>query len=150
MGDMIEYTPGSKNDLFYWPIDLKDWQPIYETNNDKVLILHAPNHPHYKGTRFLLPIIDRLKKEGYPIEFKLIRGMNNKDARKYYEKADIIAEQFIVGWHGFFAIEAMALGKPVLCYIRKQEYLPNWSHCPIVNTNPDDLYDNLVKLIIYF
>lgn len=148
MGDMIEYTPGSKNDVFYWSIDVDNWQPIYDTGNEKVLILHAPNHTHYKGTRFLLPVIERLKNEGYPIEFVMVQNMTNAEARKYYEKADIIAEQFIIGWHGFFAVEAMALGKPVLCYIRKQEYLPEWSKCPIVNTNPENLYENLKKLIL--
>ncbi|MDP2683945.1 MAG: hypothetical protein Q8P20_02705 [bacterium] len=147
MGDMIEYTPGSINNIFYWAMDTDQWKPVYETNNDKIIILHAPNHKHYKGTRFLLPIIERLKNEGYPIEFVLIQGMTNAEARQFYEKADIIAEQFIIGWHGFFAIEAMALGKPVLCYIRKKEYLPSWASCPIVNTNPDNLYDNLKKLV---
>jgi len=147
MGDMIEYTPGSKNDVFYWSIDTKDWQPVYETNNKEIVILHAPNHTHYKGTRFLLPVIERLKREGYPIKFILIQKMTNEQARKYYEQADIIAEQFIIGWHGFFAVEAMALGKPVLCYIRKKEYLPNWADCPIVNTPPEKIYENLLMLI---
>lgn len=147
MGDMIEYTPGSKNDVFYWSLDTDDWKPVHKKNNKEIIILHAPNHPHYKGTKFLLPVIDRLKKEGYPIKFVLIQKMSNEKARKYYEKADIVAEQFTIGWHGYFAVEAMALGKPVLCYIRKKEYLPNWIECPIINTDPDHIYENLVMLI---
>ncbi len=148
MGDMIEYTPGSINDIFYWAIDTDDWKPTQRTvKNNKVVIIHAPNHPHYKGTKYLLPTIERLKKEGYPIKFILIQKMTNEKARKYYEMADIVAEQFIIGWHGFFAVESMALGKPVLCYIRKEEYLPHWIKSPIINTNPDNLYQNLKKLI---
>ena len=46
-----------------------------------------------------------------------------------------------------FAVEAMALGKPVLCYIRKKEYLPDWADCPIVNTPPEKIYENLLMLI---
>ena len=145
--DMIEYTPGSKNDIFYWAIDTEEWQPVYETNNEKVIILHAPNHPRYKGTRFLLGTIERLKKEGYPIELVLAQNLPNKRIKELYEKTDIIAEQFIGGAHGFNAIEAMALGKPVMSYLRKKEYFPNWAECPIVNTNPDNLHENLVVLI---
>lgn len=148
MGDMLEYTPGSRNDIFHWAIDTRRWQPVFETRNQKVVILHAPNHPHYKGTRFLLPVIKRLEREGYPIEFVLVRGLSNEQAMELYKRADIAAEQFIIGWHGFFAIEAMALGKPVLCYIRRHTYLPSWTPCPIVNTNPDTLYDTLVRLIL--
>lgn len=147
MGDMIEYTPSSVNNIFYWAINTQDWYPVYETNNIKVKIIHAPNHKQYKGTRFLKNTIERLKKERYPIDLVLIENMENAQARKHYEQADIVAEQFIIGWHGFFAVEAMALGKPVLCYIRKQEYLPSWIKSPIVNTNPDTLYENLKKLI---
>ena len=145
--DMIEYTPGSRNDIFYWAIDIEEWQPVYETSNERVVILHASNHPKYKGTRFLIETVNRLKEEGHPIEFIQVQGLPNKKAKELYKKADIIAEQFIGGAHGFFAVEAMALGKPVLCYISKSEYLPDWAECPIINTNPDNLYENLVMLI---
>lgn len=145
--DMIEYTPGSRNNIFYWAIDTDKWKPVYVTNNPKVVIVHGPNHPKYKGTRFILDVIDRLKREKYPIEFILVQGMLNDEARKIYEKADIIIDQLIGGAHGFFAIEAMALGKPVICYLKKKEYLPDWADCPIFNTNPDNLYENLTLLI---
>jgi len=145
--DMIEYTPSSRNDVFYWAIDTKEWQPVYKTNNKKVVILHATNQPKYKGTRFLIKTIEKLKKEKYPIEFIFIQKMLNKEAKKMYEHADIVAEQFLGGSHGYTAIEAMALGKPVMSYLRKKEYLPNWNECPIVNTNPENLYENLVMLI---
>lgn len=148
MGDMTEYTPGSINDIFYWAIDIEAWKCPEKNNSDeKIIIVHAPNHPQYKGTRFLLETVERIKKEGYPIDLILIQKMENSKAKKIYEKADIVAEQFIIGWHGFFAIEAMALGKPVMCYIRKKDYLPSSHVCPIVNTDPDNLYQNLITLI---
>lgn len=145
--DMIEYTPGSKNDVFYWSVDTKEWKPVYETSNENIVILHATNQKKYKGTRFLIEAIKRLKKEGYQIEYIFIEKTTNKEARELYKKADIIAEQFLGGSHGYFAIEAMALGKPVLSYLAKKEYLPSWAECPIVNTSLDNLYDNLVMLI---
>lgn len=103
--DMIEYTPGSKNDVFYWAIDTKEWQPVYETNNEKVVVLHATNHTKYKGTRFLVETIERLKREGYPIEYIFVEKLSNKKAREIYKKADIIADQFIGGSHGFLQLK---------------------------------------------
>ena len=35
-------------------------------------------------------------------------------------KADVIVDQLRCGSHGVFAVEAMATGKPVLCYIRDE------------------------------
>ncbi len=145
--DMIEYTPGSKNDVFYWAIDTNEWQPVYNPENKKVVILHATNQKKYKGTRFLLEIIKRIKEEGYPIEYIFVEKSINKEAKELYKKADIIAEQFLGGSHGFFAVEAMALGKPVLTYLAKKEYLPYWKECPIVNTSIENLYENLIMLI---
>lgn len=147
MGDMSEYTPGSKNDVFYWGIDLKKVPYVGVKNRKIVRIVHAPNHRKLKGTRFLEKAIDSLKKRGFPVELKIIEKVPNEDALDLYKNADVIADQFLIGWHGTFAIESMALGKPVVCYIRKKSYLPSWAKCPIVNANPDNLESKLEELV---
>ncbi|MGH2360122.1 MAG: glycosyltransferase [bacterium] len=149
MGDMIEYTPGSRNDLFYWAIDLKKWPFVgVSLSSSPVKVLHAPNHPQFKGTRYLEACIKRLQDEGYPVQLILVTELNNEEAKELYKQADIMADQFLIGWHGNFAVEAMALGKPVVAYIRKPEvYLPRGVECPIVNANPDTLRHALVTLI---
>lgn len=149
MGDMIEYTPGSRNDIFYWAINTKKWRYIgVRKDSNPVTIIHAPNHPHFKGTRFLIDTVKELKEDGYNTELILIEKMDNEKAKKLYESADIIVDQLIIGWHGNFAVEGMALGKPVVCFIRKpEEYLPKWIQCPIINANPENLKEELVKLI---
>jgi glycosyltransferase involved in cell wall biosynthesis len=149
MGDMIEYTPGSRNDLFYWAIDLKKWPFVgVSLSSRPVKVVHAPNHPQFKGTRFLEGCIKQLQGEGFPVELILVNGVKNEEAIEFYKQADIVADQFLIGWHGNFAVEAMALGKPVVAYIRKPEaYLPNWTSCPIVNADPDTLRQALIVLI---
>ena len=149
MGDMIEYTPGSKNDVFYWAIDLNRWpfQGVSLSSNP-VKGVHAPNHPQFKGTKYLIECVDALRKEGYPVELRLVSGLNHEEAMECYKEADIVADQFLIGWHGNFAVEAMALGKPVVAYIRKpQAYLPEGFDCPVVSANPDSLKSALVTLI---
>ncbi|MDD5218297.1 MAG: glycosyltransferase family 4 protein [Candidatus Omnitrophica bacterium] len=151
MGDMTEYTPGSENGLFFWPIDVRQVPYIgvsaSAVSHRPVRIVHSPNHRHYKGTDYLLKAVDRLKLEGLPVELVMVERVSNEEALKMYAGADIVAEQFIIGWHGFTAIEAMALGKPVICYIRKSEYLLHPEECPIVSADPDHLEQVLRDLI---
>jgi len=149
MGDMIEYTPGSRNDIFYWAIDLKKWPYVGVSPASKpVKVVHAPNHPHFKGTRFLVDCVAQLREEGYAVELVLVQRMTNDAAMELYKQADIVADQFLIGWHGNFAVEAMALGKPVVAYIRKPDaYLPCEADCPIVSADPDTLKAALIRLI---
>lgn len=155
MGDMIEYTPGSRNDLFFWPLDLTGShatakltlsdQPV----NDRPLrLVHAPNHREFKGTRYLEAAVADLRAEGVPIELVLVENLPNHEALSIYRTADVIFDQCLVGFHGYFALEAMALGKPVMCYIRKpDEYLLHPEECPIINTHVDTLQEDLRRLV---
>lgn len=155
MGDMIEYTPNSRNDLFFWPIDLSisdtnKYQPIYpEINTEKpVRIVHAPNHRIFKGTQFLIEAVDKLKTENIPIELILVEKIPNDQALEIYRSADIIFDQCLIGFHGYFALEGMAMGKPVMCYIRKPElYLLHPEECPIINTHINTLESDIINLI---
>ena len=154
MGDMIEYTPGSRNGLFFWPVDLNGnkvnkYDPVFpDADTARPLrIVHASNHRMFKGTHFLIEAIEQLKREGYAIELVLVEGMPNEKALAIYRSADVIFDQCLVGFHGFFAIEGMALGKPVMSFIRKpQEYLLYSDECPIINTQRFLLKNDLRKL----
>ncbi|MEO7725951.1 MAG: glycosyltransferase family 4 protein, partial [Burkholderiales bacterium] len=84
MGDMIEYTPGSRNDLFFWPVDLAlgngdKYQPAYPRFDGarNVRIVHAPNHRMFKGTRFLQQAVSELQNEGVPVELILVEKIPN-------------------------------------------------------------------------
>ena len=148
MGDMTEDTPGSYNALFFWPVDVEEVPYVGPAGNKRgtVNIVHSPNHRFFKGTDYLIKVVEKLKKEGLPIELNVVERVSNERALEMYCQADILAEQFLIGWHGFTAIEAMALGKPVISYIRKREYLLQPDECPIVSANPDELEEVLRDL----
>lgn len=147
--DIVESLP-RHDGMWFYPIDLAEWQPRQSMRASNILkVVHASNHRKYKGTRHLIAAVDELKSEGYPIELILIERMPNSEAKKIYQQADIIADQFIGGAYALFAIEGMALGKPVMCYLRQDLFTfhPEWAECPIVNTNPDNLKQQLTRLI---
>jgi glycosyltransferase involved in cell wall biosynthesis len=148
MGDMAEYTPGSDNSLFFWPIDLArvPFVGVRADDSPPIRIVHAPNHRHFKGTDYLVAAVERLRSEGLPVELRCVERVPNEQAMAVYAEADVVAEQFLIGWHGYTAIEAMALGKPVVAYIRKPDYHPAPDECPIVSASPDDLADVLRSL----
>ncbi|MGD9036506.1 MAG: glycosyltransferase [Syntrophobacterales bacterium] len=154
MGDMIEYTPGSRNDLFFWPVDFeaeggKKYTPRYPTvlSDSPIRIVHAANHRHFKGTRFLIDAVEHLRTEGLQIELILVERVPNREALEIYRKADIVFDQCLIGFHGYFAIEGMALGKPVMAYIRKPEqYLIHHEECPIINSRADQIESVLRQL----
>jgi len=154
MGDMSEYTPGSRNDLFFWPVDLHGpnasrYEPVYpEVDQSRPLrIIHAPNQPAFKGTHFLIEAVEALNWEHLSIELILVEKVPNERALALYRSADIIFDQCLTGFHGYVALEAMTLGKPVLCFIRKpQAYLLNPEECPIINTHVTTLKEDLRRL----
>lgn len=151
MGDMIEYTPGSYNDLYYWPIELeKDkYQVSYPSveSDRPIVVAHAPNHRGFKGTHYLIEAVEALKQDGIDIELCLIEKIPNEQALQIYRTADIIFDQCMIGFHGYFALEGMAMGKPVVCFIRKPEnYLIKHEECPIINTSITSLKNDLRRL----
>ena len=155
MGDMIEYTPGSRNDLFFWSVDLygansDKYKPAYPQPNETKLIriVHAPNHRMFKGTHFLIEAVANLQAEGIPVELTLVEKIPNDEALKIYRSADLIFDQCLIGFHGYFALEGMAMGKPVMCFIRKpKEYLLHPEECPIINTQITTLEKDIRTLV---
>jgi glycosyltransferase involved in cell wall biosynthesis len=151
MGDMIEYTRGSRNDLFFWPVDLNGenahkYASTYpKKDGEKPLrIVHASNHRMFKGTHFLIEAVEDLKGKGFPIELVLVEKVPNEKALDIYRSADIIFDQCLIGFHGYFALEGMAMGKPVMCFIRKpEEYLLHPEQCPIINTHLNTLKEDI-------
>jgi len=140
VGDMVTYVPECRR-MPFWPIDTERISYIgVKAGSERPLrVAHAPNHPEFKGTFYLEDAIGRLTREGFKIEMVRIQGVPNDVVLQTLAEVDIVADQFIIGFHGYTALEAMARGKPVLCYMR-QEWIEYSAACPIINVSPDQLY----------
>ena len=141
---MIAYAPKPRV-MPYWPMDIArfgyvgvDWTP-----ERPLRIAHAPNHPYFKGTSHLLDAIARLQSEGRAIELVRVQGVANTEVLRLFAGADLVADQFVAGAHGYTALEAMLLGKPVLCYLRNPSMVIDPDICPMINTWPESLYGTL-------
>jgi len=148
MGDMLSYVPGCRN-MHYWPLHLKKFKaepPVYR-RGDTLRVAHAPNHGHFKGTRFLMEAIERLRNEGQPIELVSVQGVPNKRVLELFGTSHLIADQFTAGFHGYTALEAMALSRPVLCFLRNDDMMIDPATCPIINVRPEQVYDTLKRCL---
>lgn len=131
----------------YQPINLENFPAeITMTNNKIPVILHAPSNPAYKGTKYFLNAVEKLKKE-YEFEYKLVRNVKVQQLYEEIQKSDIVVDQLIQGWFGLLPLEAMMLGRPVICYMRDDLMHDVPSDCPIVNANPVTIYDVLKRLL---
>ncbi len=119
--DLFHVLPTRTRFLPYAHIDLDEWGVAHSAVRGRPLLLHAPSHRGAKGSRYILEAVDRLKSAGVQFDFMLIEGITQAEARKLYERADIAVDQLLAGWYGGFAVEMMALGKPVICYIRQED-----------------------------
>lgn len=82
-------------------------------------LIHAPNHRALKGTQHIVKAVDELRSEGVSIKLTILEGIPNSELPAAIRAADVVVDQIIIGWYAMFAMEAMALAKPVVCYIRE-------------------------------
>ena len=132
------------------------WQPSKDV---RVLHSHALESrqlidKNIKGTPFVIEAVDRLRSEGVRVSLVNLSGIASREMRFHQVQADIVVDQLIYGGYGSTALEGLALGKPVICYIRptwKQflsSHYPEWENCPIVSATPETVYQELRKLVI--
>jgi hypothetical protein len=147
---MLQYI---QRDIFPSPfilprrLILADYQPAYpQTNVVRPIVVHSPTAPVGKGTAAVLRAVHMLKTQ-HDFEFHLIQGMPRSQAVQLVKNADIFLDQFVVGDFGSAALEAMALGKPVICYIKPAVAAQYHQDLPILNASEDTLADVLAQLL---
>ena len=109
--------------LAHFSIDTDELRPVdgtdpYVPGKRPLRLLHAPNHRHLKGTDAILEAVQTLKEEGHQIDLAIVEKQPNEEVLKEIARADVVLDQIVMGWYAMFALEAMALGKPIVCYIR--------------------------------
>lgn len=138
-----------------FPKRFRTWQSIVlsehvphfpATVKTRPLVLHSPSAPVAKGTKYVLRAVENLKSR-YDFDFKLIQNMERREALKIMSECDVYIDQLILGAHGYAAVEAMAFGKPVVCYINPLTGKNYPADLPIVNANPDNIEEKLENLI---
>jgi len=111
-----------------------------------VRIVHAPTDRSFKGSDWIERAVEKLRRE-FPIEWIVVEKKSHREAQAIYASADLVIDQVLCGTYGVFAVEAMALGKPVVAFVRDDVRASLPDDLPIVNANPDNLADVLAPLL---
>jgi glycosyltransferase involved in cell wall biosynthesis len=141
--DLLHVLPSRAQFLSYSHVDLREWVPDQKRDLPSAIpvVLHAPSHRGVKGTRYILEAVSRLKKRGVPFEFRLVEGIPHSRVKGIYQAADLLIDQLLCGWYGGLAVEFMALGKPVICYLRQEDlsFIPIQmrNELPVIPANPE-------------
>jgi glycosyltransferase involved in cell wall biosynthesis len=109
-------------------------------------VLHAPSSRMKKGTEGVVAACKQLD-----VELEIVEGLDHREAFERYRNADVIVDQLKAGWYGVFAIEAMALGKPVVTFLHDEAVRKTNDafgvDVPIVNATVETLAGALRPLV---
>ena len=110
------------------------------------LVVHAPTNRLIKGTRYVERAFEALKARFPAVRFVIAERLPWRELVALLGEADVVVDQLFMGWYGMVAVEAMALGKPVLCFIRP-DFESRLRDCPIVRCTLEDLTERLAETL---
>jgi hypothetical protein len=135
--------------LPYASVDVRAIEPIEPQDSRPLRVGHAPTHRGLKGTRYVIAACELLRDRGLSIELDLIEGVPHREVLDRLRRLDVFVDQLLLGWYGAAAVEAMALGLPVLCHLNEDDLanaVPWRDTIPIVRTSPATLARDLERL----
>ncbi|MBA2461755.1 MAG: glycosyltransferase family 4 protein [Actinobacteria bacterium] len=127
-------------------IDLSRIEPVPPSDRTRPVIVHAPSNRSRKGTEHVLAAC-----AGLDADVELVEGLHHDEAFERYRAADIVVDQLNAGWYGLFAIEAMALGKPVVTFLHDEAVRRTEAafgvEVPLVSVTKETLAERLRGLV---
>jgi len=127
-------------------LDLRPFAPVPPSDSPRPLVVHAPSNREKKGTQYVIDACEQLN-----LELDIVEGVPHEAARARYARADVVVDQLNAGWHGVFALESMALGKPVVTYLKPDVVERSAEgfgiRIPIVPATKETLVDALRPLV---
>jgi glycosyltransferase involved in cell wall biosynthesis len=131
-------------------VDTPNSVPCYPAEVDVPLVVHAPSDRRVKGTAFVLKAVEELRSRGVPFRFQLVENASNERVKEALAQADVLVDQLLLGICGMAGLEAMALGKPVVTYLREDLQGMYPDGFPAVHTTKETLADVLEELLSDF
>jgi glycosyltransferase involved in cell wall biosynthesis len=148
--DLEVFSPSlSIPECHIWPPSTSI-QVLHSSSLDSRLVIPK----NIKGTEFLVRAVDSLVNSGLDVKLVQVKDVPSRAMRFHQVQADVVVDQLIYGGYGSTALECLALGKPVICYIRPswKQFLKNhfaeWEWCPIISANPQTVEAELRKLVV--
>jgi glycosyltransferase involved in cell wall biosynthesis len=117
-----------------------------DAQNKMPKIIHAPTNRDFKGSVYVEAAVNKIKQKT-SFTYHTVEKMRHDEALQAYLGADIVVDQLLCGSYGMLSVEAMAMGKVVVAFIREdiRNHLP--LDLPIATATPENLPEVLLDII---
>ena len=145
--DLLRHVEGAQF-LPYCSVDPSLHQPTAREPSKRLRVVHAPTSRGVKGSEHVFNAREALGEEEY--DWRMLEGISHEDVLQELDQADVVIDQFRIGWYGAFAVEAMARAIPTICWINEADLAltpPRFaSAVPLVRADGESLVDVLRDL----
>lgn len=157
---------GKVDHIRYKSLDLDEFSPwvavpdeLHLPTSSAFRVFHATSLDgrrwegrNIKGSPFVHQAVEELRAEGLNIELVSPKRVASEQMKFIQVQCDVVVDQLIYGWLGSTGIEALGLGRPLICYIRPswQRFFENAfsgnSEFPVINATAFTIKETLKKL----
>ncbi len=130
------------------PFDIKPFNQKVQWNK-VIRIVHAPSDRYNKGTDYILPVIEKLKKD-FIFEFTLVEGKSQEETRKIKFDCELCIDQIgNRGGSGFgiSSLECFAMGIPCISDFTPEVEALMPGH-PFYIAAPENLESSLRQILV--
>jgi hypothetical protein len=153
--DLLHFLPKDKSSFLPYLVNVEITPPKkMDFDKKKLRVIHAPTNRAAKGSDSIIATMEELKgMQDAEVEFQVMEELPHKQAIKNLSQADLVIDQILIGWYGGFAVEAMSMGKPVICRIAEEDlhFIPRSMAADVkeafINTNQENLKDMILRCI---
>lgn len=144
-----------------------DFADRYWINEDKIQtknftkFLHSysidgrsVNGKNIKGTEVIKTTLENVSKYRHDLDFEIKTGINAESMRSYQDRFDVVIDQLHYGWWGSTTLEALSLGIPVMCHLKKefiesfeQNFGISEEELPIINVSAQNLEERILEIL---
>jgi glycosyltransferase involved in cell wall biosynthesis len=148
--DLSAVLPPESEFKPYSHIDLSEYKVLPQSpRRDGLRIVHAPSNRGIKGTEFVVQALKRIRTTNPHISIEIIENLPHELALQKYQQANLVIDQMLGGWYGGLAVEAMALGVPVMCYLREEDLInlnqDMVREIPVINVTTETLEQKILQ-----
>jgi glycosyltransferase involved in cell wall biosynthesis len=142
--DAIRWVPEAE--VVLPGVEVARIEPAPPSDRRRPVILHAPSSRRRKGTEHVVAACEALD-----AELEIVEGLRHDEAFERYRNADVVVDQLNAGWYGVFAIECLALGKPVVTFLHDEAVRRTEEaygiEVPLVSATAETLRERLRPLV---
>jgi glycosyltransferase involved in cell wall biosynthesis len=146
--DLAAALPQDKATFLPYAVSIPELPVRVPERRKRIIIAHAPSNRAVKGTRRVIEAVGAL---GDRAELDLVENVSRQEALARLSRADLVIDQVVIGWYGATAVEAMAMGRPVVATIDNEELAcvpPELlAQLPVIRTPRTGLADTLRSLL---